>query len=298
VYALVGFLLLLIPARSNRVLLGSAAALIIVVPALYRTVEVRTPADPENAAADFRGSMQAGSENMAQEGSYIWHTTRASATAWAADRARGWVRAGVTYHTDPYYAFVWFPSILGLFLLGRYVGRRRIHENLSSHQQLIRRTMWWGLAVGLPCTLAVLVGRMTGTAIPWLMSQIAWIVGAPALMLFHTALITLLTQRRWWHRVLAPLAAAGRTALTGYVAQSVVAVLVFYGFGLGWNGRVGPAALLALTGLIFAMQVLVSNWWLRRFRFGPLEWLWRTLTYMCIQPLRVRPADAAAVVPA
>ena len=132
----------------------------------------------------------------------------------------------------------------------------------------------------------------------WVLPQLTWILGAPALTFFHAALITLLAQRAGWHRLLRPLAAPGRMALTGYVAQSVVAVLLFYGFGFGWFGKVHPAAMVVLTVVIFGIQVLLSNWWLRRFRFGPLEWVWRTLTYMRIQPLRVRPAAVAASVPA
>jgi len=81
-------------------------------------------------------------------------------------------------------------------------------------------------------------------------------------------------------------AAAGRMALSNYLAQSVIFSLLFYGFGVGLFGRLGSAiaALLGLT--VFAGQLVASDWWLRRFRFGPAEWLWRSLTYGRWQPLR------------
>ncbi|MCH8073506.1 MAG: DUF418 domain-containing protein, partial [Proteobacteria bacterium] len=86
------------------------------------------------------------------------------------------------------------------------------------------------------------------------------------------------------HR-LVPLALVGRMALTNYVLQSVICTLVFYESGLGLYGQVGPAHGLILTVVIFVTQVLLSVWWLRVARFGPLEWLWRCSTYMSIQPL-------------
>jgi uncharacterized protein len=93
--------------------------------------------------------------------------------------------------------------------------------------------------------------------------------------------------------VLSPM---GRMALTNYLAQSLICTTLFYGYGLGWFGRVGPALGLLITVVIFALQIPLSMWWLRRFRFGPFEWLWRTLTYGAVQPLRHPvPEDARAV---
>jgi uncharacterized protein len=202
----------------------------------------------------------------------------------------------VEYHTIAYYNFLWFPPILGFFLLGLYVGRRRILENVEANTILIRRIMWLGLALGVSCTLATLVLRVQGGP-AWgtqLLAELTWIVGAPALTFFYAGVIVLLARRERWHRLLAPLGAAGRTALTGYVAQTVVCVLLFYGFGLGLFGRVGPAGVVVLTVLVFAGQVFVSIWWLRYFRFGPLEWLWRSLTYRRMQPFRVGQAGIRA----
>jgi uncharacterized protein len=74
-------------------------------------------------------------------------------------------------------------------------------------------------------------------------------------------------------------AAVGRTALTNYLLQSVIGTLIFYSYGLALFGRFGPAILLPLTLVIFALQVALSVWWIERFRFGPVEWLWRSLAY-------------------
>jgi uncharacterized protein len=89
-----------------------------------------------------------------------------------------------------------------------------------------------------------------------------------------------------WKRVLAPLLPVGRMAFTNYILQSLVSTFVFYGWGLGYYDRVGPAAGMAYSLVLFSLQIPFSAWWLSRFRFGPLEWLWRCLTYAELQPFR------------
>lgn len=82
------------------------------------------------------------------------------------------------------------------------------------------------------------------------------------------------------------LAPAGRMALTNYLGQSLICTLIFYGYGLGYFERLPRAWQVPFALALFALQVLWSRWWLRHFRFGPAEWLWRTLTYLKPQPMR------------
>ena len=86
-------------------------------------------------------------------------------------------------------------------------------------------------------------------------------------------------------RVARALAAVGRTALSNYLLQTALCTFVFYGFGLGLYGRFDRVEQVALLGLVWAIQLVVSTWWLGRFRFGPFEWLWRSLTYWRLQPI-------------
>jgi len=76
-----------------------------------------------------------------------------------------------------------------------------------------------------------------------------------------------------------PFAAVGRMALTNYLLESVLCTLFFYNYTTGLYGRVGPAMALIPTVVLFAAQIVFSNWWLKRYRFGPMEWLWRGMTY-------------------
>ncbi len=120
-----------------------------------------------------------------------------------------------------------------------------------------------------------------------LWTPIYFAIGVPALSFFYISTLVLLFQKEAWKRRLAPLAAVGRTTLSNYLLQSVVWTTIFYSYGLGLYGKVSPALGMALTVLIFTLQIMLSVWWLKNFRFGPAEWLWRTLTYGKLQPMRV-----------
>ncbi len=183
-----------------------------------------------------------------------------------------------------------FPSILAMFLLGLYAGRRQIFQNVEAHLPFIRKIFVWGLVLGLIGNAMYVFGQAAvDPAAPSLLSlaaQVGQVIGGPALCFCYVAGITLLFQREHWQRRLASLAAVGRMALTNYLLQSVICTTIFYSYGLGLYGQVGPAAGIALTFVIYAAQIPLSVCWLRRFRFGPVEWLWRSLTYWRWQPLR------------
>ena len=82
------------------------------------------------------------------------------------------------------------------------------------------------------------------------------------------------------------MAPVGRMALTNYISHSFITLWLFHGYGLGLFGKVGVWQGILLTVIIFVLQIFWSRWWLRRYRFGPLEWLWRSLTYGRRQPLK------------
>ena len=101
-----------------------------------------------------------------------------------------------------------------------------------------------------------------------------------------------------WQRRLLVLAPVGRMALTNYLSQTVISLFIYYGFGLGMMGKLSPAGTIGLTLAIFCAQVAFSHWWLARFRFGPAEWVWRSLTYGKAQPMRQPTAPVVAAVTA
>lgn len=101
----------------------------------------------------------------------------------------------------------------------------------------------------------------------------------------YASLLCLLWLGPWRDRLLRYFAPVGRMALTNYVGQSVICALIFYGIGLGLGGTMGPTLYLPIGFAVYLAQIAASRWWLDRFRFGPLEWIWRMATYGSWIPL-------------
>jgi uncharacterized protein len=130
------------------------------------------------------------------------------------------------------------------------------------------------------------------------LQSVVYGIGVPALALAYAAGFTLLYLNPAVQRRLALIVPVGRTALSNYLLQTVVCTLVFTGYGLGYAGTVGVVGGLLLACLIFLAQIWLSTVWVRYFRFGPAEWLWRSLTYRAWQPMRLqREVQALAPLP-
>ena len=110
--------------------------------------------------------------------------------------------------------------------------------------------------------------------------------GIASLSAGYTSGLALIFLHADWRRFVLPFAAVGRMALTDYLMQSVLCTLFFYHYTTGLYGRVGPALGLVPTVILYAAQVVFSNWWLQRYRFGPMEWLWRGMTYGTLPSMR------------
>ncbi|MEA3337569.1 MAG: DUF418 domain-containing protein [Chloroflexota bacterium] len=190
------------------------------------------------------------------------------------------------YSTWPFMGF----NVLAMMILGLYVGKRHIFEDIPGNMLLIRKVWLWGLIIGLIGNFVyVYFGEQANRAVPSLANLISLtgqIFGAPALALFYMTSLTMLAERADWRRRLQPLAKVGRMALTNYLLQSAICSILFFGYGFGLYGQIGIAAGILLTIVIYAAEVVFSIWWLARFRFGPMEWLWRTLSYGKRQPMR------------
>ncbi len=186
-----------------------------------------------------------------------------------------------------------------MLLLGLYAGRRRIFQDVEAHRILIRRVFVWGLSIGLlAMTGERILNSVVGysvfsrvqeaTVLQQFVGDILFAFGSTMLCLGYAAAITVAAQHDGWKRILAPLGAVGRLALTVFLVQTLMFTTLFYGYGFGQAFRIGPAEVTAYAVLFFAIQIVACVWWLRYFRFGPTEWLWRTLTYLRVQPIRIR----------
>ncbi len=289
-YAVLGFGLLLFRGRSDRTLLISAVLLTLggsVVGVVIARLPQLMAATPEAGAAIVKAATEKSAAIKAQ--------------TLAAYMSGSWL--DVTKATFHFVVRDYAPLLLaillptfGRFLVGLLAGRRRMFHDVPQHLRLFRRLLGWGFVAGV-------IGSGSGLVLQQLMvKQVftpetlpTWVpfVMAPLRQLgdlgfaaVYVSGITLLFQRATWQRVLGLLAPVGRMALTNYLSQSMISVLFFYGYGLGFITKLGPAACVAYCLTVYGVQVVGSHVWLSRFRFGPAEWVWRSLTYGKAQPMR------------
>ncbi|MCY7339121.1 MAG: DUF418 domain-containing protein [Sphingomonas bacterium] len=190
-----------------------------------------------------------------------------------------------------------FTKVLAMFLIGLWVGRRALYANLDQHRPLLRRVATLGLGLGLPLAAAKAYVTLTADDRPAyeFAAECLYVLSTPTLALGYAAGFALLwaNGRRG---VLAWSAPAGRMALTNYLMQTVLMSVIFYGWGFGQIGKFGLIFVYPFSLALFAVQLGYSRWWLARYRFGPVEWLWRSLTYGTAQPMRREAAPAALAI--
>ena len=179
----------------------------------------------------------------------------------------------------------YYPRLLGLFLAGLWVWRKGVVKELGAHRELLVKLRNWGLTVGLVLSgVTVALNEIyhpnpMGFEPLTLAINVIGSIGVPALSLGYMTAVALLFQKEEWKPRLRPFGAVGRTALTNYLSQTALCTTLYYSWGFGLYGRVGPLLGLVSTFVFYALLVVLSNWWVKRFAFGPLEWGWRTLTY-------------------
>jgi uncharacterized membrane protein YeiB len=188
-----------------------------------------------------------------------------------------------------------------MFLLGVWFVRSGVMENSAQHLDFFRKLALFGLPLGIG--LGVLSGLIAMSHTPgdrhdgWTIARgLILLANLPACLGYVGLVVTMLHSRTAWSRVRV-LAPAGRMALTNYLMQSLICMVFFYGFALGhWGMPRAEQVLFVLV--VYAAQIAFSHWWLARFRYGPMEWLWRGFTYRQVPPWRrsgPRQAESAAI---
>jgi len=188
-----------------------------------------------------------------------------------------------------------FTKVLGMLLIGLWIGRRAIYINLDRHRPLLRRVAFVGIGAGLPLSAAkAALTMIAGESGPLqFLAELFYVLSTPTLALGYVSCFALLWEKGR-RGILEYAARAGRMALTNYLMQTIIQSAIFYGWGLGLVGTLGLAFVFPLSLAVFAAQIAFSRWWLARFRFGPVEWLWRTLTDGKRQPMRIAAPAAFA----
>jgi len=188
--------------------------------------------------------------------------------------------------------FIW--HMAGIFLLGAALLKSGVFE--PERRDWHRRFVKLGVLVGLPAAVlaaAILEVFPDGPA-QILIAPIV-MIGGPCLSLGYLGAITLLVRSGRARRVTGALAKVGRMALTNYLMQTLIATTIFYYYGLGLFGQTTRIERIGLVLGIYLCQIAFSAAWLKFFRYGPMEWLWRSLTYLRPQPILCeRPAPSNA----
>jgi len=274
VYAVIGFVLLLFRRKPNESLLKWAIWLMI-VPLIYFAIIlvlflVFAPPDTASMVEKAQADMFQSAMNVVPNGGFF-QIIREYNVGMVIGR---W--AGLLLQMR-------FPKVLAMFLLGFYAYRKGYFQRPLDHRPFIRRVMIYGLGLGLICNpLFAWFAHSEADFPPSVSGMIGIImygVGVPALALGVAALIVTLWQIDAWRKVLGIFAPVGRMALTNYLMQTAISLFIFYGWGLGYYGSVGALSATLLALMIFTAQIVISTIWLKYFAYGPMEWIWRQLTY-------------------
>lgn len=271
-YALLGMLLPLFRNASNRALLGWAFVLLVIPIVVDFTVELSGiyPSAPVVELQHFYCAKY----GITDENFAYWLRDAEHYSGTLEFLVQGaLVRVQEFVDGNRYF------KVMGLFLVGFYIGRNRFYANLEGHRPQLKQIARYGFVIGLPLSFIYAWSAMGHR--PWGLGMHAVLYFASVFPLgfAYVAGICLCYLRRPQWRVFRFFATPGRMALTNYIGQSVFGMLLFYGIGLGLGAAVGLVYVVLIAAGVWIVQALFSSVWLYYCQFGPLEWIWRMLTY-------------------
>jgi len=178
------------------------------------------------------------------------------------------------------------PTVLAMFLIGLYLGRSNFIRELPQKSELLKRIRFWGLSLGFSLMLLIVLATKFLPATSALVAIIEdQYLAGPILCLGYAAAMTLAYLRNPNRKLFIGFATVGRMALTNYLTQSLILTGLAYGWGFGLAMQLSGPQVLLISVVLFVTQILVSRLWLSKFGFGPLEWIWRCITYWRIFPI-------------
>ncbi|GAA5105499.1 DUF418 domain-containing protein [Nocardia iowensis] len=192
-------------------------------------------------------------------------------------------------------ALIWFKSVptLGMFLVGLAAGKRELFDDRDLLRRWAPRVLVGGMAIGLPVSAVTFAGAMAWLTLPSFWAGVQDLVN-PLMTFAYIAGALCLTQSSRAAALMGRLAPAGRMAATNYIFQSLVLMVIYTGYGFALVDKVPPAAVIGIGLLTYAVQLVLSAWWLHYHRYGPVEWLLRAATYLSIPGWRRTPKTLPA----
>ena len=280
IYVPLGFILLFARNLSNKTLLILGVVLTLNIPT--KIIEVISIVANNNI--EFIPN------NFVAEGARYFNVmNQATFTEVVADNVHS-LKEKVNYQLTSGRLFITF----GFFLLGMLAGRQKWFSDLEKNRELFKK-VWKKLGIALVAlSIVSIVFSVSVYALSIDMKTshwLRWFAGYfvdgfnTGVTLFYIASIGLLMLKPKWHNRFAPLSYIGKMALTSYLTQTIFGVLLFFHFGWGLFMKTSLIMNILLCCTIFGLQIVFCKFWLQRFNYGPVEWLWRSGTYLKWQPL-------------
>ena len=276
-YAMLGLLLPLFRKCSDKALLTWAAVLImspILIDLVKVLMNIKTGAFLENIAKSIDTKT-----GVPVDDSYSQYLFK-EGSGW--QEWRNWQQSGFFWRYSDLIETNRMPKVLGMFLLGFYAGRKMIYTDLENYVSLFKKMRRWGFIIGIPCSLAMVFFFIDDKSVPnalGLLDTLFYALSVVPLSLAYVSSFCLYWVKKKGNSKLKILAPVGRMALTNYLMQTILGITIFYGVGFGFGGNIGPVIFFPVAIGIYLLQVMYSNWWFKHFNYGPVEWIWRQLTY-------------------
>ncbi len=175
----------------------------------------------------------------------------------------------------------------GMMLIGMALFSMGVLSAKKS-KQFYQRMATLGLSIGIPIAtlgLYLYYANQWEASYALFLGRIPNHIATPFIAGGYAALIMLWCKTEAFRWLQDALANVGRMALSNYIGQSILATFIFYGYGLGLYGHLNRISQVAVVITIWIIQIIISKWWMKRFRYGPLEWLWRSITYFRLEPI-------------
>lgn len=287
-YAMLGFLLLPCRKLSNKTLLITGGLLILLPIGLY-ALKMQWPVlNTPSVILDEMG--------MKLWSQWMGISTEAQFRTWI-EHANWWdVLKSNVIGVLGRFGYLFFisriPKVFGMFLIGFAMGRSGFYRSITQNKTTVYWIVGLGLLIGLPANY-VLAHYMTHFGNDYfrfktngLYQTIAYAFGVAPLALAYVGTFMLCFQTAFGKKWMSVFAPVGKMAFSNYMMHSLVCQFVFLGAGLGFGGQVGSVYLTVFAFALFGFQVICSTVWLKYFNYGPVEWVWRSLTYWERQPFK------------
>ncbi|MEA5260019.1 DUF418 domain-containing protein [Arcicella aquatica] len=278
IYAFLGFFMILFRNASEKVLLVAILFFTLNVPSFVREViAYNQPPEKPKSEKEQKAEQTKSEKETAQS----YYTLKKGTYAEVIVQNFKDFAFKARFQWESGRIFVTF----GFFLLGLWVGKRKIFEHLSDRQRLIKKIMWWSIGVNvfiIAFFLTIDIAQLWDKMPKWfgMIGNFLFSLHSLLMTIFYIAGLSLWFSKNYMEKVMLNFAAIGKMALTNYLLQSAIGILLFYGIGFGLAGEISPAWCYVIGIVIFSLQIVFSKWWLSKFKYGPMEWLWRSATYL------------------